>query len=576
MQDVFALYICDSICVDKGDDNFLNYVYEYAACKYLQDGDKLSALKFIGDINSFDVEKNIETTCNYLNYSFFKYINEKYTINKIVEISKMKNNIEYLNIFNKTLDELRKEWIHYELNNNCSLVDKMNIYGLENGITEEELIQLSYFDKYFNLKKINSVDKINKDEAIYDVNLYFKLLKATYGAYNYLGGDEQFETAYNNIVDALSTKEIVCTNELEEILRENLKFVHDSHFTIGNSRDYNTYYFNEDYNISYEKNNYYMEVDDKKYKILKINNDENIDQYIKPSLNANGQMSYAIYIEGKSKQFFINRDIELDNNNSIKYITIKLNEDVCCFQKPNKIFEYNELEGIPVLTIKSMSNVPLDKSALEWIKSANLIKDKQYAIVDLRGNSGGRGEFCDYWIEELTGQLPVRENSSYIISSKQYIEIIFEILNYPGYRYNKYSFYYPSLYETLDEMINESKDKMEIKEDKKISVEKINTEIYVLYNKSTASAAECLIEALNDVENVTFVGTNSSGALLSNVDGAWYLPNSHISVNMGYNLHVIEDENFKEGEGFEPDIWCNSKDCLERVIKIIQESKDGN
>ena len=45
------------------------------------------------------------------------------------------------------------------------------------------------------------------------------------------------------------------------------------------------------------------------------------------------------------------------------------------------------------------------------------------------------------------------------------------------------------------------------------------------------------------------------------------LPNSKITIIYGSNLRLYNG--FTEGIGFEPDIWINSNDSLDRVLKFI-------
>lgn len=93
-----------------------------------------------------------------------------------------------------------------------------------------------------------------------------------------------------------------------------------------------------------------------------------------------------------------------------------------------------------------------------------------------------------------------------------------------------------------------------------------DTTIFVLIDKNVASSAEWFVEALDTLENVIFVGTNTSGCMLSKQSIRCRLPYSGIEVIYGDEISI---GSIREGTGFEPDVWVGGNDILERVVDFI-------
>ncbi len=94
--------------------------------------------------------------------------------------------------------------------------------------------------------------------------------------------------------------------------------------------------------------------------------------------------------------------------------------------------------------------------------------------------------------------------------------------------------------------------------------------IIVIMDKGVASSGETFIEILRSMENVIFVGVNTSGMSLVGDNILYILPNSNMPVYLGKNLNLnINLENL-DGKGFFPDLWVNSNDSLDRVLEFIE------
>ena len=93
--------------------------------------------------------------------------------------------------------------------------------------------------------------------------------------------------------------------------------------------------------------------------------------------------------------------------------------------------------------------------------------------------------------------------------------------------------------------------------------------LFVLVDQYTCSAAEHLVAALLNKENVILVGTNTSGSLLGEGSINAVLPNSHIDLMFGNVIHLYYDDTvFTELSGFSTDIWVNG-DAVQSVLNLI-------
>lgn len=95
--------------------------------------------------------------------------------------------------------------------------------------------------------------------------------------------------------------------------------------------------------------------------------------------------------------------------------------------------------------------------------------------------------------------------------------------------------------------------------------------VIVLINNNVASAGEEFVSYLRTLNNVLFIGTNTSGAVLIGSNTSWYLPNSNIAINSGTNINLPPTMENMDGKGFYPDLWVNSEDIVDRVINFINK-----
>lgn len=97
--------------------------------------------------------------------------------------------------------------------------------------------------------------------------------------------------------------------------------------------------------------------------------------------------------------------------------------------------------------------------------------------------------------------------------------------------------------------------------------------LFVLMNGYSASAAEYMIDALHNVENVIFVGTSSAGCLQSDNGNVLVLPNSKIKV--GFEIHGVSMilSIIRNLKAFSLILWINSSHLEEIILKFIKNNQ---
>ena len=72
---------------------------------------------------------------------------------------------------------------------------------------------------------------------------------------------------------------------------------------------------------------------------------------------------------------------------------------------------------------------------------------------------------------------------------------------------------------------------------------------------------------MGSIENVVFVGTNTSGVEICDATTECILPNSKINFVYGSTMRLYDNQ--EEGVGYKPNIWIGGNDSLDRVLNFI-------
>ncbi len=161
----------------------------------------------------------------------------------------------------------------------------------EIGFTEKELESLTDYKK---AAQPSDSKLISPAQAKTDTELFFRVLKYCYGPYQYFGGDEKFGKAKAAALSEIPTGNI-STRRLGDILIQNLGFVQDVHFAIGdrNFADYSVYLHSEAVEYGKDANGYYkVRGWEKSY--VKTVDGKDPAGFMKLSINPSGKLVYYV------------------------------------------------------------------------------------------------------------------------------------------------------------------------------------------------------------------------------------------------------------------------------------------
>ena len=375
---------------------------------------------------------------------------------------------------------------------------------------------------------------VSGPEAAEDAELFFRMLRTDYGPYEYFGGDRVFFPLRDAVQDELSGLEEVSPETLEKTLADCLAPVLlDGHFRIGGTHpvDANsqTMYFVPD---------------------LFLDSTDGLDPvFLRPTIGPDGRITTcfaALSHDGGGLP------AEAEVNGSRVPLNWKRVESEAYLGGP--AFVENETEGIPLLTVRRMyaeNNDPEQEEQLSrFAASGTGYHRAPLLFLDLRGNTGGDGIYSTQWLSGYTGIYtqtldchsmglklgPLSASRSSDASGSP--ESGWKVSSTRGYW---------------------------------CGPEKMGSDalgyLFVLQDRACASAAETLCSSLRYRANTLFVGSNTAGCYLNNVQD-FQLPNSGLPIRAGNSLLLDGVLGNVDGKGFLPDLWVAPDDALDAVSRL--------
>ena len=365
-------------------------------------------------------------------------------------------------------------------------------------------------------------EPLTVETAQEDIEAFFTLLRTTYGAYEYFGGDEVFgpleEQALAQIKQEAADGKILLSKTVQDILVDALSpVVRDGHFTIGEQS-------------LIESHRVYM------YYVpgLYLSDVEGLDlNYVKPTIGPEGQICYGFYAlshDGTDLPDTLG-DYDLDWTQAERST------------RGSEVFTEYSYQDIPVLQSTQMyASTPEHETQLErFAACGGEYADEPVLIFDVRANPGGSDIWIMNWFEEFTGQ-QAEPKGAY------------------GHRYSQLSCWaisYPA-----DEMGTWG-----VSEKQGTWVPRENVAL-LLTDKGTASSGETAVEYFHTMENVLAIGAPNSGCDLVPNNYEVYLPNTGIPIFFGTGLNFCETLDNRDGIGFLPDLWVNPPDALDAAARL--------
>lgn len=400
---------------------------------------------------------------------------------------------------------------------------------------------------------------LTRAEALEDVDLYFRALHYSYGAYYYFG-EENFQKAENTIRAKLSSCKTITRDQLISLMYSNLLFVRDGHFCIAgryepayeSSVQYLYYY--SDRSFGKDANGYYLLGESEKWYYTSCGN---ANAEMQPYLEKSGRVCYSLRQFCPATAAHTTDIITLTKGGETKTVSLTCLLSHSYLEDGSQVPDYHYLKsnGIALITIRRF-DWNYEETMDEFVRTGSDLKNAKLIIIDARSNSGGDEDFIKNWLKSYTGEEPEQKT---IIS------------NWGTAMFDRTQAY-ADLGEEFAAFRTGDKD-YELFQGKLLAN---STPILLLTDSMSGSAGESIVTYCRTLDNCLVIGSPTRGAqLVGNVRG-WTLPNSGIGFQFGQALHFIYSMENVEGKGYAPDLWCNPKTSLQSVLNMVERYDLGS
>jgi hypothetical protein len=460
----------------------------------------------------------------------------------------------YQNAFVKLLEDVNKK-------RRADMASEVTFDGFEDYLQhhrgEVEITQAE-IDSLMDLNHPGKAT-LTRAEALEDVDLYFRALHYSYGAYYYFG-EENFQKAENTIRAKLSSCKTITRDQLISLMYSNLLFVRDGHFCIAgryepayeSSVQYLYYY--SDRSFGKDANGYYLLGESEKWYYTSCGN---ANAEMQPYLEKSGRVCYSLRQFCPATAAHTTDIITLTKGGETKTVSLTWSLSQSYLEDGSQVPDYHYLKsnGIALITIRRF-DWNYEETMDEFVRTGSDLKNAKLIIIDARSNSGGDEDFIKNWLKSYTGEEPEQKT---IIS------------NWGTAMFDRTQAY-ADLGEEFAAFRTGDKD-YELFQGKLLAN---STPILLLTDSMSGSAGESIVTYCRTLDNCLVIGGPTRGAqLVGNVRG-WMLPNSAIGFQFGQALHFIYSMENVEGKGYAPDLWCNPKTSLQSVLNMVERYDLGS
>lgn len=460
----------------------------------------------------------------------------------------------YQNAFVKLLEDVNKK-------RRADMASEVTFDGFEDYLQhhrgEVEITQAE-IDSLMDLNHPGKAT-LTRAEALEDVDLYFRALHYSYGAYYYFG-EENFQKAENTIRAKLSSCKTITRDQLISLMYSNLLFVRDGHFSIAGryepafekSVQYLYYYSGQSFGK--DKSGYYLLGENEKWYYTSCGN-ANVE--MQPYLEKSGRVCYSLRQFCPATAAHSTDIITLAKGGETKTVSLTWSLSQSYLEDGSQVPDYHYLKSndIALITIRRF-DWNYEETMDEFVRTGSDLKNAKLIIIDARSNSGGDEDFIKNWLKSYTGEEPEQKT---IIS------------NWGTAMFDRTQAY-ADLGEEFAAFRTGDKD-YELFQGKLLEN---STPILLLTDSMSGSAGESIVTYCRTLDNCLVIGGPTRGAqLVGNVRG-WMLPNSAIGFQFGQALHFIYSMENVEGKGYAPDLWCNPKTSLQSVLNMVERYDLGS
>lgn len=293
------------------------------------------------------------------------------------------------------------------------LTKLMETINAEHQKIQKPVFSEEKYTKYFKKRENNTISEKaepNLDGSLSlaqiesDVNFLFDSLRQNYGLYEYFGGEEVFEPARSRVLEQCKENKQMDASKLETLLIQELSFINDSHFIIGNCTMvimHAPFFYIEE---EYHKEGSQYKTNDGKI-VESIEGYENLDEVMKHSLNRQGEIVYypvKLVEADYPKIYLTGKKLDPPNNLIVHYTDGTTQElETAGYQmtenKREEKVELYENQQIPVVYSESMMDS-------RFIGMGAKLHGQPVSVVDLRSNTGGKLDYVDKWFEGYSKQ----------------------------------------------------------------------------------------------------------------------------------------------------------------------------
>ncbi len=413
---------------------------------------------------------------------------------------------------------------------------------------------------------------LSAQQAAEDVERLFYLFAHGYSGYAFFNQQGEFAQAKARILEALPSRSQWSSEDLTSLLYEHLGFITDCHLKIGGVQfaGHLDFWYDTDLELAVGEEGVQATIDGTRLMVMSINGQEP-EGFLFPSLNRQGEPIYRLGILSKAEPAPLMLTAVRSEGQEQQLEIVLQRSDFAYYS--DDLFQEDEVGGIPVIRIRSFSDVPAGP-VNGFVETGSAHRGEPVIIVDIRGNGGGNEAWPIAWIQRLTG----RRAESVFISSELHSKTTL------AGRANLFAYWYdqnpdtPSFQEEAERLTRVA----EGFEDgtrqpgwtgpryPQMPLIPNDTTIIIVMNGLVASSGEGLIMRASQVENVVLVGENSRGALTFGNISVHQLPRSRLPVYLPINFGLYLDQEFREEVGITPDLWVPAADAVNYAVAAVR------
>lgn len=372
-------------------------------------------------------------------------------------------------------------------------------------------------------------------EAVADIDLYFRTLKAGYGAYYYFG-DATFKKLKAAMLEEIKGKATVTAAELDNLIKKHMAVLQDGHFKRGEVDRYK-YLYCEGQSFYKDYKGYYKYIDE-----IKWYYDGCDSPYVKmvPTLTDTGAVVYSLVWTSNGSNIVKRNKIKLTNRGKTIEEIVEWKKATSYTKSDNFDYKFFKDNGIAYISIRSFGGGSGSGKLNEFMSSGYNVRGCGVIIMDLRANGGGGTYYPSQWMKNYTGSSTATYQMTTIVRSTAVGDKV--------------------AYGQDDSWGGSNR----------ITMQKNENLIIVLVDDGCASAGEFAMQMFKTMDNCIVIGGPSKGCTFCcGTLPSFCLPNSGVKYSYGTTMYWLDGQPNRDDIGIEPDIWCDPSKALDSALMLL-------